>query len=442
MPDMYRLFGLPLNSLLVIIFISSSLVICINITEVIDQNLRDKLTNFNWEFYLKYNPDVAFIAATSDEAIEHYMKHGYYEKRWSNPSDRPSLSACHRLKEMTIETAYCDDLEHMQYKLKLFDWSFYLKYNPDLKAAGVENEEQATQHYIKFGYHEKRWSNPKEKPTLSSCLHAKEIVVLNPEYATYCNFHLHMFQQSSRNDSSSSNNNNKFIDNKLTHSLTLFNWEFYLKFNPDLAVIITTKQQALEHYINYGYYENRWSSPKEQPSVSACTRAKEIIIFIPKYLQLCQGRKFEDYACEKDLELEELVKTNLTRTIHYVLSHEDHSKKLAHAYAKCRDWTHVKKLINSVFLEAESYRYLWTHSNQWIRYDYVILSSYKTIEMTASELKNMLLYAHEKNYDVIPFLRSHASFIDQMRYRHDGGIEVWDSLLLKLGNVMLCRVML
>jgi len=424
--------GLQLNCLLVIIFLSS-LVKCVNITQVTDPNLRDKLTNFNWEFYLKYNPDVATISTTSDEAFEHYIKYGYYEKRWSNPSERPSLAACHRLKEMlSLETAYCEDLEHMQYKLKLFDWSFYLKYNPDLNAAGVENEEQATEHFIKFGYHEKRWSNPKEKPTLAACLHAKEIIVLNPKYATYCNFHLQVFKHTSRNDSS---HDNRHLDNKLTHSLTLFNWEFYLKFNPDLAVSITTKQQALEHYINYGYYEKRWSSSEERPSVSACARAKEIIAFIPKYVELCQPRKFEDYACEKDQELEELVMTNSTRTIHYILSHEDHSKQLAHAYSRCRDWVDVMKLIDSVFLDSESYRFLLAHSNQWIGYDFVIISSYKTIEMTASELKNLLLHAHEKSYDVVPFLRSHASFIDQMRFRHGLSIiSAWDALLLKLGN--------
>jgi len=420
--------GLQWRSWLIIAFISS-IVMCINITEVIDPNLKDKLMNFNWSFYLKYNPDVAAVIKTSDEAIDHYMKYGYQEKRWSNPVDRPSLAACHRLKEIMIETGYCEELEHMQHKLKLFDWSFYLKYNPDLTAAGVENEEQATDHYIKFGYHEKRWSNSKEKPTLAACLHAKEIIVLNPEYATYCNFHHHMFQQF--------RNGSNHIDKQLTHNLQIFNWEFYLKFNPDLAVTITTKQQALDHYMNYGYYEKRWSSSEERPSVSACTRAKEIITFIPKYLELCQPRKFEDIACEKDQELEELVKTNSSRTIHYVLSHEDHSKHLANSYARCRDWVHVIKLIESVFLDSEAYKFLLANSNEWVGYDYVIVSTYKTVEMTASELKNMLLHAHEKNYDVAPFLRSHASFIDQMRHRHgDSIIGAWDALLLKLGTTM------
>ena len=237
-----------------------------------------------------------------------------------------------------------------------------------------------------------------------------------------------MFQQS-RNDS------NKHADTKLIDSLSMFDWEFYLKFNPDLAVSISTKQQAIDHYINYGYYEKRWSSSQERPSLSACTRAREIIAFIPKYLEQCQPRKFEDIACEKDQEVEDLVKTNSSRTIHYILSHEDHSKHLADAYAGCRDWTHVIKLPQSIFFDAEAYKFFLTQTHDWIGYDYIIVSSYKTVEMTASELKNMLLHAHEMSYDVAPFLRSHANFVDQMRHRHgESIINAWDSLLTKLGE--------
>ena len=55
-------------------------------------------------------------------------------------------------------------------------------------------------------------------------------------------------------------------------------WEFYLKYNPDLIQAgINTKDRAIEHYRNFGEKEKRWHHPDDQPSFDACDRAKDIL---------------------------------------------------------------------------------------------------------------------------------------------------------------------
>jgi len=73
----------------------------------------------------------------------------------------------------------------------------------------------------------------------------------------------------------------------------------------------------------------------------------------------------------------------------------------------------------------------------WIDYDYIVVTTYKTIELAAHNMKRLLTHIHEKDYDCIPFLRSYANFVDQARHRHGLIIiKAWDLLLLKMGYSM------
>jgi len=74
----------------------------------------------------------------------------------------------------------------------------------------------------------------------------------------------------------------------LHDKLQRFDWQFYVKLNPDLAPHgITTKEKAIEHYTNFGFREQRWSGPHEVPSKMACSHAKNVVPPPVEYLLLC-----------------------------------------------------------------------------------------------------------------------------------------------------------
>ena len=69
------------------------------------------------------------------------------------------------------------------------------------------------------------------------------------------------------------------LSDKLEEKISQFQWIFYLKMNPDILSkgLITTYELALEHYIQKGYKQRRWSNPTEQPSEYACLLGKDVI---------------------------------------------------------------------------------------------------------------------------------------------------------------------
>jgi len=224
--------------------------------------------------------------------------------------------------------------------MALFDWKFYLKYNPDLKIANILTETQAAGHYKLYGYFDRRWSNSSEQPTLGSCIRAKDVLTPS-EYATKCSeesiaksdftiFESNLIKESSSNGSKNSvlpikdqeknsvfsikdqeknsvlsikdqgknsvlsikdqgknsvlsikdqgNNsvlsikdqgNNSVLSIKdqsklLQERLKKFDWKFYLKSNPDLvAAGLKTKRDAVKHFWKFGFRENRLSNPVE-----------------------------------------------------------------------------------------------------------------------------------------------------------------------------------
>ena len=311
----------------------------------------------------------------------------------------------------------CPRLVELRDRLKVFDWKFYLEANPDLIPFRLTTSEAALNHFKRYGYLEKRWINASEQPSPRNCMLVKAMINdSNPYFSSAC---LHR--------------NHKHL--QLSHALEVFDWKFYLKLNPDLiAAGVINKESAIDHFTKYGIHEHRWGSPKLKPSLVACTRAMQIIAANIEYQNYCTRKTFADYACDKDDELEALVTTSPTRTMHFIISHDDGSSRVADAYGKCRDWIYNVKFGASKFFESEIYNYLLERPKILLQYDYIMISTYKTIEMVASELKAYLKHARLESYDCIPFLRSHAGFTDQFRYRHGAAmIKAWDLLLQKLG---------
>ena len=390
--------------------------------------LNESLKVFDWQFYLEVNRDITTSGfLTEVQAKNHYIRYGNKDNRWINASMIPSYNGCIYGMDIIIKnpkySILCPRLKELKDRLNVFDWKFYLEANPDLIPIKFNTSEAALNHFKMYGYLEKRWINASELPSPRNCMLVEAMINnSNPFFLSACRH---------RGLLSSSKKRNL----KQSHALEVFDWKFYLKLNPDLvAGGISSEESAVDHFTKYGIHEHRWGSPKLKPSLVACTRASQIIAANIEYQNYCIGKTFVDYACEKDDELEALVTTSPTRTINFIISHDDGSTHVADAYGKCRDWIYNVKFGASKFFESEIYNYLLERPKQLLSYDYIMISTYKTIEMVASELKGYLKYAKQESYDCIPFLRSHAGFTDQFRHRHGTVIiKAWDLLLQKLG---------
>lgn len=151
--------------------------------------------------------------------------------------------------------------------------------------------------------------------------------------------------------------------------------------------------------------------------------------------------------CEKDKELDQLITSNKTRSIMYLLCHDERSEHVANKFAYCKeDWIKVIKLNISIFFETVIYKDIYPiYKKEWENIDYVISATYKTIhtiqlhkgiyyKQDENEIKKMLKVANSGNYDFVPFLRSHTSLLDSILYWHGPSFKTaWDALLLKLG---------
>jgi len=412
-------------------------------SSAISAALNESLQLFDWRFYLEVNRDILrWNILTEKQARDHYIRFGHEEDRWMNASQRPSHDGCIHSMDIIIPnpkySILCPGIIELKDRLKVFDWKFYLEANPDLNPLNLATSEAAMNHFKCCGYLEERWINATEEPSLRNCIRVEALIDSYPKFSSACRHHHN--NDSIRNDTHVlSSSSTIIINNKrnLKHSrvLEVFDWNFYLKLNPDLiSAGITNEAKAVEHFTKYGIHEHRWGSAKLKPSLSACTRAKHIISANAEYQSYCVDQTFEDFACDKDEELEALVTTSPTRTMHYIISHDNGSTRVADAYGKCRDWVYIVKFGASKYFESEIYNYFLGQPKLLMHYDYIMISTYKTIEMVASELKGYLKYAREQSYDCIPFLRSHAGFIDQIRHRHGVAIiKAWDLLLQKLG---------
>lgn len=55
-----------------------------------------------------------------------------------------------------------------------------------------------------------------------------------------------------------------------------FDWKYYVENNPDLRKAgITTENLATQHYFNFGYRENRTTSAKNQVVIKGCKCGKK-----------------------------------------------------------------------------------------------------------------------------------------------------------------------
>ena len=102
--------------------------------------------DFNWEIYLKLNPDVAKVNATKAFAELHWKTYGKRENR------KYKLSS-HTLSDKSIQFPI---IPGIIYEGSEFDWQYYLNCNKDLVRAGIHDKDTCMKHFTTYGYKENR----------------------------------------------------------------------------------------------------------------------------------------------------------------------------------------------------------------------------------------------------------------------------------------------
>lgn len=156
-------------------------------------------------------------------------------------------------------------------------------------------------------------------------------------------------------------------------------------------------------------------------------------------------------SCEKHERLEQLVESDDTRSMLYIICHDHQSEEIAVKFISCKDnWMKPLLITNNTgnkFFESIIYESLLNDRKlEWEDKDYVITATYKTISrslhynsytQSLSQIYEYLLLAKTHNYDIVPFLRSGSGLISFTNYWHGKSFrEAWDQLLVVMGYSM------
>jgi len=215
---------------------------------------------FNKEFYLQSNKDVA---SSGQSPIRHYIVHGSFEGRPTNPTagsdSEHKLRIYKKLHDLLFVKIYYyllrktnPHLEDEHWKhiriIKtsgLFDTRYYLENNKDVLDSNVD----PLMHYVAFGYKEGR--NP--CPSFDSIGYAVQHGI-----SSYSNINPFIHYLSNL-DIAGDGLDSGVSSDKTDHSIP-FDAKFYLKKYPDLQ---NADIDAFEHFLSHGLYEGRDSDPSK-----------------------------------------------------------------------------------------------------------------------------------------------------------------------------------
>lgn len=186
------------------------------------------------------------------------------------------------------------------------------------------------------------------------------------------------------------------------------------------------------------------------------------------------------FVCRNDTMLNYVASNNPTKSIMYIISHNNDSDSIANLYRDCygRHWIETARLSKSIYFESSIYHdFFPQHQTTWEKYDFVITATYKTLTrqllprripvQTMQQIKQMLFlvrdHQHELqqnnqnqqqalliennpinnlnldalNYDVYPFFRDYEDVIPtSIKYHGPNFLKVWHLLLQQLGYSM------
>ncbi|QKF93566.1 hypothetical protein QKU48_gp0108 [Fadolivirus algeromassiliense] len=141
------------------------------------------MNDFDWIVYRELNKDLIHAGLNTEKCIiDHWIRHGQYEKRPTKVTDiAPDFNwQLYKLCNPDLEVAGIKNksdyevhwIRHGQYEKRPtkvtditpdFNWQNYKLCNPDLEVAGIKNKLDYEIHWIKHGQYEKRKYNSKKK---------------------------------------------------------------------------------------------------------------------------------------------------------------------------------------------------------------------------------------------------------------------------------------
>jgi hypothetical protein len=152
-----------------------------------------------------------------------------------------------------------------------------------------------------------------------------------------------------------------------------------------------------------------------------------------------------DGACPGDNELEKMVKKEGTKTLMYIIAYNDASEFIANQYARCRkSWVKVIRIPLTKYYESSVYFYLDDHQLEWRKYQYIVISTYKSLTpsllhpslppQTFGHVKQMLLMAENNIADVYPFVRGNQRLLNAtVSYHGEDFAKAWSNILTHVG---------
>lgn len=277
--------------------------------------------DFDWHVYKSSNPDLH--VKTYQDAAQHYLEHGFRESRkYTNkpqPSVEQSLSSLTNVVTTTTVTiirgapppqlSHPVDENEINYERetpKDFDWIAYKTSHPDLQH--IKSRQDAMKHYVDHGRREGRLYKP-DTTNLSTDIIQMEKSTSDYDWITYrpvnpsrdrsdtelisevdlpydFDWKAYKLQNpdligiNSQSDAIRHYRDHGYRENRLYVTQTSntvpqesicpngipsdFNWIYYRSKYPDLKYLISNEQEAIRHYVEHGYRENRKYAPSEE----------------------------------------------------------------------------------------------------------------------------------------------------------------------------------
>lgn len=187
--------------------------------------LSQDYRSFDWIFYTNNYIDLT-DCKTKEEAYLHWINHGKFEGRIRSYTKYDIIDP-----EPDIESDEEED----------FDWKIYLEINNDLKNNGILKKQEAYRHWKNHGIYEGRICK------IDWCKYIKQYNLISLQIDNKVAAVQHWI-----------NNGKPEINDDLKNDNELFDWQFYIKVNPDLGHI-KNKIEALNHWIHFGKAEGRIS---------------------------------------------------------------------------------------------------------------------------------------------------------------------------------------
>ena len=216
------------------------------------------LNLFDWKKYIHFYKDLIHLDELG--AKNHWVNNGINEDRHffiinnddENKEDDEENEEIEEIEE---------NEEEEEYDIKLFDWQKYVNYYDDLKYV-ITCEPQAIYHWINNGIHEGRQFF--KKLTAKDILKMEEFKNIQYEFdwKSYIDYYEDLNSLTTKSEAIEHWINIGFIEKRnyiiyTTFNIEDFDWEKYIDYYDDLSNLYYTKDDAIKHWNNYGKKEKR-----------------------------------------------------------------------------------------------------------------------------------------------------------------------------------------